>query len=286
MRPVEHLATGEFYGSVVRRAVCSGATLSVVRHPQARQLPLHSHEQPYFCLLLEGRYTETYGQRTLEYAPFSVALHPAKYSHSDVIASVGASFFTIELREEWHERLRDLVDLHNVAVKLAGEDVSWAAIRILREVLEADEPDELLVESLLYEMLAEFAADAKDANSSHWVDAAKAHIEAHLIEHHTMVQIAASAGVHAVSLARAFRAREGQTVGEYVNRMRVARACQQLSDAESRIADIAADLGYVDQSHFTRVFKHVTGMTPGVFRSIVLQSRPEPKASALPADEF
>ena len=276
MSSVERLGTGEFYGRVVRRAICSGAILSVVRHSQARELPLHSHEQPYFCLLLEGRYSESYGERTLEYAPFSVALHPAKYSHSDVIAGVGASFFTIELGDEWHERLRDLVDLRNVAVKLAGEDVSWAAVRVLREVLEADDPDDLLVESLLYQMLAEFAPSGKEATTSHWLDSAKAHIEAHLTANQTMVDIAAAAGVHAVSLARAFRAREGQTVGEYVNRMRVARACRALADAQTRIADIAADLGYVDQSHFTRVFKQVTGMTPGVFRSAVLLAHPKP----------
>lgn len=63
-------------------------------------------------------------------------------------------------------------------------------------------------------------------------------------------------------------------MGEYVNRARVARACQMLSTNGSRIADIACDLGFVDQSHLTRAFKNVTGMTPGVFRSVVLQSRP------------
>jgi AraC family transcriptional regulator len=271
---VQSLAAGEFYGQVVRRTICCGATLSVVRHAQARELPLHSHELPYFCLLVEGRYSETYAGRTIAYEPFSVALHPAKYSHSDVIGASGASFFTLELGDEWHDRLRDLVDLHNVEVRLAPDDVGWAGLRILREIMQTDEPSKLLVESLLYEMLAAFAPPVHDMRAPCWLGTAKAYIGANLSDTQTMAQIASAAGVHPVSLARGFREREGLTVGEYVNRARIARACQALSDPGARIADIALDLGYVDQSHLTRVFKNVTGMTPGAFRSTVLQSRP------------
>jgi len=274
MAAVHHLATGEFYGTIVRRHVGSGATLSIVSHAHAREVPVHVHEQPYFCFLVEGKYAETYGGSTITYEPFSIALHPAAYSHTDSISSLGATFFMIELGNEWHERLRDLVDLCNVRVRLAGADVGWAALRLLREFLETDEPSELLVESLLYDMLGAFAAPERDRGRPAWLDTAKAFLEEGLVENHSMRDIAAVANVHPVSLARAFRAHEHQTVGEYVNGARVARACRELTAAKARIADIAAGLGYVDQSHFTRVFKNVTGMTPGVFRSVVLQSRP------------
>jgi len=123
-------------------------------------------------------------------------------------------------------------------------------------------------------MLGAFAAPERDRGRPAWLDTAKAFLEDGLVENHSMRDIAAVANVHPVSLARAFRAHEHQTVGEYVNGARVARACRELTAAKKRIADIAAGLGYVDQSHFTRVFKNVTGMTPGVFRSVVLQSRP------------
>lgn len=271
MTAAQHLAPGEFYGRIVRRSVCSGATLSVVRHARERELPLHQHEQPYFCLLVEGQYNETYAGETIAYDPFSIALHPASYSHSDTIASIGATFFTIELGTEWHERLRDLVDLHSVEVRLSPDDVSRAGVRTLREMLQAEEPNELVVESLLYEMLSAFAQPVHDTHGG-WLDAAKSYIDENLTVECSMAQIASAAGVHPVSLARAFKVREGQTVGEYVNRTRVARACQALRNPAVRIAQIAADLGYVDQSHLTRVFKNVTGMTPGVFRDVVLQS--------------
>lgn len=271
---VERLKRGQFYGTIVRRAVVTGATLSIVRHTQAKQLPVHAHDQPYFCLLVEGEYNETYADRTIAYSPFSIALHPAKFSHSDGIASIGASFFTIELADEWHDRVKQYVDLNNVTVDLAGGDVSWAGLRLLREFLEADEPNELLVEGLLYEMLAAFAALPAEATAPPWLERVKAFLQGSFAENHTMVELASFANVHPVSLARSFRLHERQTVGDFVNRLRIAAACQRLSDPAVRIADVAADCGFVDQSHLTRVFKNVTGMTPGVFRSVVLQSRP------------
>jgi AraC family transcriptional regulator len=271
---IERLREGEFYGTIVRRAVVSGATISIVRHNHANDLPVHAHDQPYFCLLVEGQYSETYADRTISYQPFSIALHPAKFSHSDCIASVGASFFTIELADEWHERVKHYVDLNNVAVDLAGGDVSWAALRLLREFLEADEPNQLLVEGLLYEMLAAFAALPAEPTAPPWLERIKGYLQGAFAENHTMVELARLANVHPVSLARSFRLHERQTVGDFVNRLRIAQACQLLSDAATRIADIAADCGFVDQSHLTRVFKNITGMTPGVFRSVVLQSRP------------
>lgn len=271
---VERLRRGEFYGTIVRRSVVTGATLSIVRHDCAKDLPVHAHDQPYFCLLVEGQYNETYADRMIPYAPFSIALHPAKFSHSDCIASVGASFFTIELADEWHDRVKQYVDLHNVAVDLAGGDVSWAGLRLLREFLEADEPNELLVEGLLYEMLAAFAALPAETSAPPWLERVKSFLQGSFAENHTMVDLAALANVHPVSLARSFRLHERQTVGDYVNRLRIAEACHLLSNPATRIADVAADCGFVDQSHLTRVFKNVTGMTPGVFRSVVLQSRP------------
>src|SRR5437868_12048520 len=71
---IERLKEGEFYGTIVRRAVVSGATLSIVRHNVANDLPVHAHDQPYFCLLVEGQYNETYADRTIAYHPFSIAL--------------------------------------------------------------------------------------------------------------------------------------------------------------------------------------------------------------------
>jgi two-component system response regulator YesN len=66
--------------------------------------------------------------------------------------------------------------------------------------------------------------------------------------------------------SRLFRARTGRTFSDYLTRLRVDHAKRLLSQSELDVAQIAAQTGFYDQSHFTRAFKSVTGLTPGAFR--------------------
>ena len=86
-------------------------------------------------------------------------------------------------------------------------------------------------------------------------------------EHLTLTQVASVVGVHPVYLAREFRRFHRCTVGEYVRRLRVERACRQLSSSNESLAMIAAGAGFSDQSHLSRTFKRLIGMTPAQYRA-------------------
>jgi AraC family transcriptional regulator len=85
-----------------------------------------------------------------------------------------------------------------------------------------------------------------------------------------VVDLAAEAGVHPVHLARVFKAQERQTPGHYMQRLRVRAACELLRDQDTPLAWVAADCGFSDQSHLTRTFKKIVGVTPGGFRKALL----------------
>ena len=84
-----------------------------------------------------------------------------------------------------------------------------------------------------------------------------------------MRELADDAGVHPVHLARVFRLHEGRTPGSYFQRVRVRAACHQLRMQDYSLAMIAAECGFADQSHFTRVFRKFTGKTPAQFRRML-----------------
>ncbi len=76
-------------------------------------------------------------------------------------------------------------------------------------------------------------------------------------------------------LIRLFRLRYGVTPFAYQRNVRVERARDALRCGQS-LAEIAANLGFADQSHLGRAFRKVMGATPGQYR----QSFVRPEASA------
>ncbi|MDR7280822.1 helix-turn-helix domain-containing protein [Catenuloplanes atrovinosus] len=92
-------------------------------------------------------------------------------------------------------------------------------------------------------------------------------------------EVAARFGLSARSLQRLFRAYVGVTPKAVLSRYRLHEAAERLADPDSGgPSQVAADLGYFDQSHFIRDFTRVLGETPGSFE--YRHSGPAPRAAA------
>jgi AraC family transcriptional regulator len=81
--------------------------------------------------------------------------------------------------------------------------------------------------------------------------------------------LAAAGGLSAAWFARRFRTVTGLPPHQYVLRRRIERAKHLLTRTDIPIAQVAFDCGFAHQEHLTRVFKRLTGLTPGAFRRAV-----------------
>jgi hypothetical protein len=71
---------------------------------------------------------------------------------------------------------------------------------------------------------------------------------------------------------RSFRSATGLTPGAYLRQLRVQKSRRLLGPGGLSLAELAAQLGFADQSHFTREFRRVFGITPGRFGSVVVRA--------------
>jgi AraC-like DNA-binding protein len=74
------------------------------------------------------------------------------------------------------------------------------------------------------------------------------------------------AGMSPSHFSRIFRKVVGMSYQEYVNRKRITKAMELLRTSHQSIADIAAYLGFSDNTGFGRIFKKLTGHTPSAYR--------------------
>jgi len=82
----------------------------------------------------------------------------------------------------------------------------------------------------------------------------------------TLTSLARSAGHAPVYVARAFRRHFGCSVGEYLRRRRIERACEAMVHSSGPLSQVALEAGFYDQSHFSRVFRRQMGITPAEYR--------------------
>jgi AraC-like DNA-binding protein len=93
---------------------------------------------------------------------------------------------------------------------------------------------------------------------------ARAYIDAHFDTDVSLSQLSGLAHLSPFYFARAFRKAVGLPPHAYLEAVRIRKA-RDLIDSGLAIADTAVAVGYADQSHFTRRFKRVLGITPGQF---------------------
>jgi AraC-like DNA-binding protein len=91
-------------------------------------------------------------------------------------------------------------------------------------------------------------------------------LEARFDENLSMKEMADLAGLSSTQFNLRFRKLLRMSPTEYVLRLRVEAAQQRLLRTDREIADIGMDVGFFDQSHFTRRFREITGITPLTYR--------------------
>jgi AraC family transcriptional regulator len=65
---------------------------------------------------------------------------------------------------------------------------------------------------------------------------------------------------------RAFRESFGEPPLAHITRQRIERAQSLMLSSRASLSQIAFDCGMCDQAHFTRVFRRIVGLNPGVWR--------------------
>jgi AraC-like DNA-binding protein len=89
----------------------------------------------------------------------------------------------------------------------------------------------------------------------------------HLEEPLTTESVARHVGVSVDRFGRQFKMSTGMTLKEYLNRARVERVKQLLTNPGARISESALAAGFRELGHFNHIFKRYTGQTPREFRS-------------------
>ena len=172
--------------------------------------------------------------------------------------ALGASYE----RQDRHVRdsgrpILDVLELHVYATR----EVGWCLTSKLP-----------VVESARVVGVAGISRDLKplDVTSADFARIASAirFAERHLAEAPNVGDLARVAAMSPYQLDRRMRQVFGLTTGQWILKTRIGRARELLIESDRPIAQIALDVGYSDQSAFTRRFRLATGLSPSECRRL------------------
>jgi AraC family transcriptional regulator len=264
VNPVER----DFLGTIVRRRTIAGLRLTeTVLLPQSRT-PRHFHDKGLLGWSLKGGYTNTYVHGLQEIESSRIMYCPGGEAHT-TSTEAGAVSFALELEPAWIERLEGAF-LPSVPTMFELGSLAPLIARLYGEFNEKDTSSGIAIEGLVLEMVAVAMRFRNNPGGRppKWLADVKDLLHARFREQITISAIAKQADVHPVYLARTFRLKYGHSIVAYVRELRVDYAARQLAESEDSLAAIAQMAGFSDQSHFCRIFKRTTGMTPAAYRAV------------------
>ena len=258
-------------------SVCQRLTMAVELseriYPASVRLKFGGQGAAYFCFLLDGALSDG----TVAYSSGNVIFFPGDGSHTvDIVQDCRC--FIVQVDRSLLSRVNLNTFGPREARSLGTWEAPWLVSRLYAEYLRRGPARELRIEAIILQLLALAVRSRREERSggeSLWLRRVRAVIDSQYLSGYRLSELASLAGVHRVHLIREFRKHYGTTIGEHLRKLRIDYAYQLLGQTELPLREIAAVCRFADQSHFSKQFKKLSGLTPAEYRNLFQVSRIE-----------
>ncbi len=253
-----------FHGAETEVRAAPGVRLVHVGHPPGQHIDAHAHDWASLTIFRCGSYTEQIARGEIVIEGPAVAFHPSGHHHSNRIGARGL------------ETTSFLIDQHllrdGLPARLLREGEIWrggavarSAHRLVHAALHPATDPSALVCRFLQSALAASPA----VRSPSWLAAVHRAISAAPI---STAHLAKQLRLHPAWLARAYLHATGESVQATIRRHKVEHAMVLIRTTNLSLAQIAAEIGFCDQSHMVRSFHAVVGRSPKMVRATSARS--------------
>jgi len=254
-------------GTTVKEMHVSSGHVFARRLPPGLTLESHTHEFSLLTVVTAGAFAEAVGRHDDLCIPGDVRLLPAGDAHTNAVG-VPSACLQIELSPRLMACFAQETGGLAAAGRLHGELVPVLGSRLIQECDEHDGGADGALDAIVCDLLS-YAGRRRVAASRRrpsWLRRVEERIHDSFVDGVSLAELAETADVHPVHVAREFHRCCGCTVGDLVRRLRLQRACELMRNPRLSLGAIAAEAGFSDQSHFVSQFRRYLGTTPHRFR--------------------
>lgn len=243
-----------------KEAQAGSFTVDLLETRSDAYVPFHVHDEVTIGVPLRGSVAENTEKKGAVGRPGVVFIERPDTPHENIYDEGGAMVLRLILSVEL-ERFFDLEAETQADNARCYEIASSMAMSM-------DRADPLMLECAGLEVMGCLSNGPDWSPRSHppYLRDIVADLRAHRIPARGISAIAKEAQVSPTRLVRAFRRSYGISFARFVRVLQMQRAFALLSDPATSISAVAADAGFSDQSHMTRIFVQTYGMPPARLR--------------------
>ena len=222
----------------------------------------HGHHDFHICIVQGGGFIERDGNGWQECGPGVARVSPAHAEHELLLDDSGLHCTIVELPAMSVRGLTQTLDHSRFLPSVICGD------RVGRFGAHWANGDQFAAECLALELAAYSVLPVSSTTPPRWVEDLRAELSSNSDRLYSLADAARRFDLHRSHVARTFRAWYGRSAGAHVRAHRAYAGADRLRTSQQPIADLALELGFVDQAHFTRVFRAHLGVSPGRYRRI------------------
>ena len=262
--------TGEFYGQTNKTINLEGITLTDTVYTLDK-VDWHYHENAYFTFILQGNVIEGNKKEIYNCSAGDLLFHNWQEPHYNIKPEGFTRGFHIEIEKNWFDDLEfNTSDLQG-SINISNPDLKFLLYKIFRETKTDDVTTLLSIQTLLLETLGKMLRDNQSEINKRptWVSEINLILNDQFSDQLSLDYLSKTLDIHPVHLSRDFSKYFNSGLGEYIRKLKVQKSLQLISQKKLDLTTIALDCGFSDQSHFTRCFKEINGITPSQYRKIL-----------------
>jgi AraC family transcriptional regulator len=270
--------TGEpiSFGTVrFRNRTVPGLLVTAASFPSTGGLPPHFHDRTVVATAFRGALSSQMRNRLYWLTTSTTVIEPRGERHANQFGKGGAEILVVQPDPAHEFIMTPLAKFLATPQQLSHPALAPLACRLAQEVDARDEVAPLAIQALALELLATASrlVCCDRERMPHWLHVVRERLNDNPSVTPRLEELAQLAGVHMGHLTRAFRKAFGSSIGDYARAVRLARAAQRLQEDDAALAIVAAEAGFADQSHFTRLFRRQFGCTPRSYRAMHVRTR-------------
>jgi AraC family transcriptional regulator len=258
------LNKGEYSGNILQLVECQGIVASKTGYENDYNQSYHYHANPHLSFILDGAHTERKKNQTQLKTTKDVLF----YHSGELHQTISLTSKTQNLNLEIDSCFLNNYEITESQLKLATQKTTGSQLFMIKLYTELNLNDTLTptsISSLLLDFVS--AANCRDYNQINWCLKLHEILNDDWSKNHSLDDLSLMLGVHPITISKHFSTYFGCTLGEYVRKTRVIRSLDMIRSTNYSLSEIAYLCGFSDQSHFSRTFKHLTGLNPKKFQN-------------------